>query len=292
MAYCPNSHREKLAAVQGPAIRILIGDLMDEEFLNEHFDHVVELNKVLLNEHEQQESVIDQKIKVAKGKIKNLTDTTENTEHKDRNMTEIFDRLDERREELRKLEEDKRQLATESEGLVAFVNDRDRIIKNAMDLRTIIETAEPQIANQFIKLFVKKLVIKDHTGTIHFKVPSLGEGPYRPAESFRIGEYPDPSPDPFESEKYPFERSMGMHAGCAASTWMPPRVGALGAFCARVDCCTSRPARAWSVALFPEIQGKLHVVQPRPEIDSSVTNFRNQSVGRQPFGFTGSAEVG
>ena len=44
---------------------------MDEEFLNEHFDHVVELNKVLLNEHEQQESVIDQKIKVAKGKIKN-----------------------------------------------------------------------------------------------------------------------------------------------------------------------------------------------------------------------------
>ena len=292
VAYCPNSHREKLAAVQGPAIRILIGDLMDEEFLNEHFDHVVELNKVLLNEHEQQESVIDQKIKVAKGKIKNLTDTTENTEHKDRNMTEIFDRLDERREELRKLEEDKRQLAAESEGLVAFVNDRDRIIKNAMDLRTIIETAEPQIANQFIKLFVKKLVIKDHTGTIHFKVPSLGEGPYRPQESFRIGEYPDPSPDPFESEKYPFERSMGMHAGCAASTWMPPRVGALGAFCARVDCCTSRPARAWSVALFPEIQGKLHVVQPRPEIDSSVTNFRNQSVGRQPFGFTGSAEVG
>ena len=93
---------------------------------------------------------------------------------------------------------------------MAFVNDRDRIIKNALDLRTIIETAEPQIANQFIKLFVEKLVIKDHTGTIHFKVPSLGEGPYRPQESFRIGEYPDPSPDPFESEKYPFERSMGI----------------------------------------------------------------------------------
>ena len=96
-------------------------------------------------------------------------------------MTEIFDRLDERREELKQTGRGQgRQLAAESEGLVAFVNDRDRIIKSAMDLRTIIETAEPQIANQFIKLFVKKLVIKDHTGTIHFKVPSLGEGPYRP----------------------------------------------------------------------------------------------------------------
>ena len=49
--------------------------------------------------------------------------------------------------------------------------------------------------NQFIALFVEKLVIKDNIGTIHFKVPSLGEGPYRPPESFKIGEYPGPIPD-------------------------------------------------------------------------------------------------
>ena len=210
MAYCPNSHREKLDDVQLPAVKILIEDLINEEFLNEHFDHVVELNKVLLKEHEKRESVIDRKIKDVKENIKSLTDITENPRHKDRNVDELLDRLDERRTELKQLEKDKKNLATESDGLMAFVNDRDRIIKNALDMRTIIETAEPQIANQFIKLFVEKLVIKDHIGTIHFKVPSLGEGPYRPPESFKIGEYPGPIPDPFESEKYPFERRTGI----------------------------------------------------------------------------------
>ena len=210
VAYCPNSHREKLDEVQLPAVKILIEDLIDEEFLNEHFDHVVELNKVILKEHEKRESVIDRTIKDVKGNIKSLTDITEDPTHEDRNVDELLDRLDERRAELKQLEKDKKNLATESDGLMAYVNDRERIIKNALDMRTIIETAEPQIANQFIKLFVEKLVIKDHIGTIHFKVPSLGEGPYRPPESFKVGEYPGPIPNPFESEKYPFERRTGM----------------------------------------------------------------------------------
>ncbi len=179
VAYCLNSYREKLDAIQVPTIKILT----DEEFLNEHFDHAVELNKLLLKEHEKRESVIDRKIKDVKKKIKALTDITETPKHKDRNVDELLDRLDERRAELKHLEEDKRNLATESEGLIAFPNDRERIIKNALDMRTIIETAEPQIANQFIKLFVEKQVIKYQIGTIHFKVSSLGEGPYRPPRS-------------------------------------------------------------------------------------------------------------
>ena len=214
VAYCPNSHREKLDEIQLPAVKILIEDLIDEEFLNEHFDHVVELNKVILKEHGKRESVIDRKIKDVKGNIKSLTDITEDPTHKNRKVGELLDRLDERRAELEQLEKDKKNLATESDGLMDYVNDRERIIKNALDMRTIIETAEPQIANQFIKLFVEKLVIKDHIGTIHFKVPSLGEGPYRPPESFKIGEYPGPIPDPFESEKYPFERRMGRNPRC------------------------------------------------------------------------------
>ena len=141
MAYCPDSHREKLDEIQLPAVKILIEDLINEEFLNEHFDHVVELNKVLLKEHEKRESVIDRKIKDVKENIKSLTDITENPRHKDRNVDELLDRLDERRTELKQLEKDKKNLATESDGLMAFVNDRDRIIKNALDMRTIIETA-------------------------------------------------------------------------------------------------------------------------------------------------------
>ena len=48
-----------MTEIQLPAVKILIEDLIDEEFLNEHFDHVVELNKVILKEHGKRESVID-----------------------------------------------------------------------------------------------------------------------------------------------------------------------------------------------------------------------------------------
>jgi hypothetical protein len=88
----------------------------------------------------------------------------------------------------------------ESEGFMSYVNDRDRIIANAMDVRTFIETEEPQVANTLVRLFVKKLVIKDHIGTLHFNLPALGEGPQWAQASFGIG-------------KHPFARPEGWKAG-------------------------------------------------------------------------------
>ena len=188
-AYCPNSHREKLDDVQKPAIRLLLDHLIVEEFLNEHVDRVVELNKVLVKELKKRHTTIEGKTKAVQEKINNLVDTTEEARKKNRRVDEIFDRLDHRRQELRELQEEENQLAAESEDLMSYVNDRDRIIQNALDVRTIIETDEPQVANSFIRLFVKKLVIKDHVGTLYFTVPPLSEGPYRAPESFGIGKH-------------------------------------------------------------------------------------------------------
>ena len=188
-AYCPNSHREPLDDVQEPAIRVLTGNLMAEEFLNEHVDRVVELNKVLVKEQKKRQTTIDRKKKDLQQRIKSLLDTAEEAERKNRRADEIFDRLDERRTELKQLEAEERELVSESEGLMSYVNDREHIIENALDARTIIEADEPQVANLFIRLFVEKLVIKDHIGTIHFTVPPLSEGPYRPPESFVIGKH-------------------------------------------------------------------------------------------------------
>ena len=189
VAYCPDSHRENLDKVQDPAVNILVADLDDEDFLNEHFDRVVELNKKLLREQKKRLDTLELNIKGIKKRIKILLDSIEDGKKKVRKLDEIYDRLDERREELRQAEKEKKDLTVESEGLMSYVNDRERIIKNAKDARTIIEAEEPQVANKFIRLFVEKLVIKDHIGTIHFTVPPLGEGPYRAPVSFGIGEY-------------------------------------------------------------------------------------------------------
>ncbi len=187
--YCPNSHREKLDKVQDPAVKILVADLDDEDFLNEHFDRVVELNEELVREQKKRLDSVERNIKGIDKKITGLVDGIEDGKKKGRELDEIYDRLDKRRGELREAEKEKKDLTVESEGLMSYVNDRERIIKNAKDARTIIEAEEPQIANKFVKLFVEKLVIKDHVGTIHFTVPPLGEGPYRPPVSFGIGEY-------------------------------------------------------------------------------------------------------
>ena len=195
-AYCPNSHRESLDGIQEPAIRALMEQLIVEEFLNDHVDRVVELNRLQVKDFEKQQTNISRKKKDIQKRISSLIDTAEEAQTKDRRADEILNRLDERRTELRRLEAEERKFVEESEGMMSFVNDRDRIIRNALDSRTIIEAEDPQVANSFIKLFVKKLVIKDHIGTIHFTVPPLAEGPHQPSVSFDI-------------EKHPFAHSMG-----------------------------------------------------------------------------------
>ena len=142
--YCPDSHREKLDKVQNPAVKILVADLKDEDFLNEHFDRVVELNKELLQEQKKRLNTTEMNITGINKRIKRLVDSIEDGKKRDRRLDEVHDRLDERREELGQAEKEKKALTVESEGLMSYVNDRDRIVKNAMDASTIIDAEEPK----------------------------------------------------------------------------------------------------------------------------------------------------
>ena len=188
-SYCPNSHREILEDVQERALEILLENLRNETFLNEHVDNVVELNGHLVKEQTQQQAALDRRAVETQKKINTLVDITEDPARKERNVDELLDRLDEHRAEMRQIQAGKQRLIAQTEGFMSYVNDRERIIANAMDVQTIIETEEPQVANTFVRLFVKKLVIKDHIGTIHFTVPPLGEGPQWTPESFGIGKH-------------------------------------------------------------------------------------------------------
>ena len=188
-SYCPNSHRENLEDVQEAALKILLENLRDEKFLNEHVDNVLELNGLLVKEQTQQKAVLDRRAAEVQEAINGLLDTAETARKMNRPAEEVLDRLDERRAEKRLIQEEKQRLINQTEGFMSYVNDRERIIANAMDVRTIIETDEPQVANTFVRLFVKKLVIKDHIGTIHFTVPPLDEGPQWMPESFGLGKH-------------------------------------------------------------------------------------------------------
>ena len=165
---------------------------------------MVELNRHLVKEQTQQESALDRRTTEVQTMIDNLVNMAEKAKAGDRRADELLDRLDERRAEMRQLQEDKQRLIDQTEGFMSYANDRERIIANAMDVRTIIETDEPQVANTFVRLFVKKLVIKDHIGTIHFTVPHSTKVPNGCRSPFGLG-------------KHLFARPLGVRIGCIAA---------------------------------------------------------------------------
>ena len=57
------------------------------------------------------------------------------------------------------------------EDQLEFVNNAERIIACALDLRTYIESENPEIARMFILSFVQKVVVKMPQATIQYRIP-------------------------------------------------------------------------------------------------------------------------
>ena len=99
--------------------------------------------------------------------ISNLVDTIENRG----GNSQLYQRLDTRENELK-------QLAAQLEGLdesfqdqLEFLNAPERIIACALDLRTYIESEDPEIARTFILSFVKNVAVLGNEATIHYGIP-------------------------------------------------------------------------------------------------------------------------
>ena len=80
-----------------------------------------------------------------------------------------------RMDELTKEEADlERERAIRQEHMrtrAAFVNEPERIIRNALDMRTYLKSDDPHTVREFVNIFVEKLTIEDGEVTVKYRIP-------------------------------------------------------------------------------------------------------------------------
>ena len=199
----------------------VIGDLLDRiltpSFIQEQVRIVAEKSKELVKQEDQRAKSITNRISSIRSKKANLLE-----------QIESFGPQKDTRDRLEELAEEQTQLETElviqeerGRSRAIFVKEPDRIIANAMDKRTYLESKDPQKIKQLMNIFVRKLTIDGKMVTIEYEIPIP----------------PKDRGDPVESKTIPFDPliclskgSTGLHpchtARLTATAKHPRRRGA------------------------------------------------------------------
>ena len=195
---CSNKKKNGVKACRGENVRLdilltrvvaaLINQIATEENLRQQVTMVAENHKEILEEKQANRKTIQKNKESKEKQISNLIDTIENRG----GNPQLYERLDTRENELK-------HLVTQLEGLdesfqdqLQFLNAPERIIGCALDLRTYIESEDPEIARTFILSFVKNVTVLGKEATIHYGIPMPRDptgNPNRPWERWYKGQF-------------------------------------------------------------------------------------------------------
>ena len=171
------SNKKKYKACRGKNVRLdilltrvvaaLVNQIATEKNLRQQVTMVAESHKEILEEKQANRKTIQKNKESKEKQISNLIDTIENRG----GNPQLYQRLDTRENELK-------QLIAQLEGLdelfhdqLQFLNAPEKIIAHALDLRTYIESEDPEIARTFILSFIKNVVVLGNEATIHYGIP-------------------------------------------------------------------------------------------------------------------------
>ena len=174
---CSNKKKNGVKACRGENVRLdilltrvvsaLINQIATEKNLRQQVTMVAESHKEILEEKQANRKTIQKNKESKEKQISNLVDTIENRG----GNSQLYQRLDTRENELK-------HLVTQLEGLdesfqdqLQFLNAPEWIIACALDLRTYIESEDPEIARTFILSFVKNVTVLGKEATIHYGLP-------------------------------------------------------------------------------------------------------------------------
>ena len=136
-------------------VAALLNQIATEQNIRQQVTMVRENNQEILEERQAERNTVQTNIKGTQKKISNLVDTIENRG----GNPQLYERLDARENELKQLEVQLGGLDESFQDQLEFFNNPERIIACALDLRTYIESEDPEIARTFILSFVEKVVV-------------------------------------------------------------------------------------------------------------------------------------
>ena len=148
-------------------VAALLERILTEETLRQQVALVAETNREFLVEQQTARETIEKNIAGTKKQISNLVDAIEGRG----GNPQIYERLDDRESELKQLTVQLEGLNEKLTGHLEFLNAPDRIVSCALDLRTYIESEDPEVARMFILSFVKRVEVLGTEAIIHYKMP-------------------------------------------------------------------------------------------------------------------------
>ena len=118
-------------------------------------------------EEEAKNNAAEKRITAIKRGKKNLLDSLEAYGPHEN----IGTRLDELSEEQDDLERNRDIRQEHMRTRAAFVNEPQRIIRNALDMRTYLESDDPHTVREFANVFLERITIEDGEATIKYRIP-------------------------------------------------------------------------------------------------------------------------
>ena len=163
---CP-AKNTRLDILMPRVVAALLERILTEETLRQQVALVAETNREFLVEQQTARETIEKNIAGTKKQISNLVDAIEGRG----GNPQIYERLDDRESELKQLTVQLEGLNEKLTGHLEFLNAPDRIVSCALDLRTYIESEDPEVARMFILSFVKRVEVLGTEAIIHYKMP-------------------------------------------------------------------------------------------------------------------------
>ena len=165
--WCPNQMAGLDILVERTTEAIL-GHILTPKVMRQQVELVAEENRKLAAHERSRKEPIEKRIKQLDKEIANFMAAI--AEYGPTNPA--FGReIDRRQEEKELLERQRKQIDSELEEKLVFINDQERIVENALSLRTYLESEDPHDLTEMLNSLIRKVSIVNKVATLHYSVP-------------------------------------------------------------------------------------------------------------------------
>lgn len=193
-SWCPNPS-VRLEILVERILATLLGHILTPKALRQQVNLVARENKEFVTAQERRRKQIGKHVKQLEREIDNIVDATAGGKR-----NPAYDRgIERRQKELDILQGELEMVNSDLQGKLAFVNEPGRIIENALDRRTYLESDDQHSVREMLKSLIRKASILNRTATVEYTLPLPRNG----------------TDEPIIRDTVPLDKKTCLSVGCA-----------------------------------------------------------------------------
>ena len=147
----------------------ILGHILTPKVMRGQVGLVAEENRKLAALEQSRREPIEKRIKQLDKELSNFMSII--AERGGSSGRTISREVDQREEEKELLERQLKQIDDKLKDKLVFINDQERIVENALDLRTYLESEDPHDLTQMFNSLIRKVSILNRVATLYYSVP-------------------------------------------------------------------------------------------------------------------------